>query len=93
MAAIGAVAAETPIVPRTVPDLGLWINVEKWALLVVAGIETRIEVALRHLGHVVLVEELALVALLAEAASPVLAHYRFVAADMAKGAGGALLAV
>jgi len=38
-------------------------------------------------------EELALVALLAEAAEPVLAHDGFVAADMAEGAGGALQAV
>ena len=37
---------------------------------------SRVEVALRHLGHVVGVKELALVALLAEPAKPVFAHDR-----------------
>ena len=47
----------------------------------------RVEVALRHLGHVVLVQELAAVALLAEPPQPVLADHGLVAADVAKGAG------
>ena len=38
--------------------------------------ESCVEVALWHLAHVVLVQELALVALLAEAAKPMLAHDR-----------------
>ena len=34
--------------------------------------ESRVEIALRHLGHVVLVEELTLVSLLAQASQPML---------------------
>ena len=61
VAAVGAVAAEPAVVPRTVPHLGLGVDVEEGALLVVTSVEPRVEVALRHLAHVVLVKKLALV--------------------------------
>lgn len=48
------------------------------------------EVALRHLGQVVLVQELALVALLAEPAQPVLAHDALLARHVSEGALRAL---
>lgn len=52
------------------------------ALLIVARIKSGIEVALRHLGHVILVEELALVTLLAKTSQPVLADHGAVATDV-----------
>ena len=52
---VGAVAAEASVVPGTVSDLGLGVDVEEWTLLVVAGVEPGVEVALRHLTHVVFV--------------------------------------
>ena len=61
VAAVGAVAAEPAVVPRTVPHLGLGVDVEEGALLVVTSVEPRVEVALWHLAHVVLVKKLTLV--------------------------------
>ena len=49
-----------------------------------------VEVAFRHLRHVVLVEKLALIPLLAKAPQPMLANDGFVPPDVTKGAGGAL---
>lgn len=41
-----------------------------------------VEVALGHLGHVVLMEELALVSLLAQSSEPVFTHHRLLSADV-----------
>ena len=84
MPAARSVPAESPVVPGTVPHFGLRVDVQEGALLVVAGVEPGVEVALRHLAHVVLVEELAVVALLAESPQPVLADDGLVAADVSK---------
>lgn len=43
-----------------------------------------VEVALGHLGHVVFMEELALVSLFAQSSEPVLTHHRLLPADVAK---------
>lgn len=45
-----------------------------------------VEVAFRHLGHVIFVEKLALISLFAESSQPVLTHHRLLPADVAKGA-------
>ena len=92
VATVGAVTAEASVVPGTVADLGFRINVEEWTLLVVAGVEPGVEVALRHLAHVVLVEELALVSLLTQPPEPVLADDGFVPPDVSEGTGGSSLA-
>uniref|UniRef100_A0A0K8RAD2 Putative polyadenylation factor i complex subunit yth1 cpsf subunit n=1 Tax=Ixodes ricinus TaxID=34613 RepID=A0A0K8RAD2_IXORI len=44
VAAVGTVPAEPAIVPRTIFDLCLGINVEEWAIFVAARVEARIEV-------------------------------------------------
>ena len=88
---VGAVTAEPTVIPGTVSDLGFRVDVEEWTLLVVAGVEPGVEVALRHLTHVVLVQELALVSLLTQPPEPVLAHDGLVPPDVSEGTGGASL--
>ena len=62
------VSTEATVVPGAVLDLRLAVDVQELALFVAALAVLRVEVALGHLAHVVLVQELALVALLAQAA-------------------------
>lgn len=50
----GTMLTEAAIIPRAVLDLGLRVDVQEGALLVAAFPELGIKVALRHLGHVVL---------------------------------------
>lgn len=124
------VFAEASVIPGTVFDLGLWINVQEWTFLVAAltcegqtemknrhktltsihlaqrkkytrgadqqsrsssewfyetsSLRTKlgVEVAFRHLGHVVLVEKLALVSLFTQSSEPVLTHHRLLSADV-----------
>lgn len=44
--------------------------------------ELGVEVAFRHLGHVVFMEKLALVSLLAQSSEPVLTHHRLLSTDV-----------
>ena len=82
MSAVRSVPAKPSIVPRTVFDLRFRIDVQILAVLVGARLKLRIEVALGHFGHVVLVQELAQIALLAEATQPVLADHRTIGFDV-----------
>ena len=91
VATVGAVSAEPAVIPGTVADLGLWVYVEEGTLLVVAGVKSGVEVTLRHLTHVVLVEELTLVPLLTQPPQPVLADNSLVAPDMSEGTGSSSL--
>lgn len=93
MSTVWSVPAEASVVPRAVLDLTLGVYVQEGTLLVVAGVEPRVEVALGHLGHVELVQELALVALLAEATQPVLANDGPVAPDVPERATGPFITV
>lgn len=62
---VRAMSTKPSVVPGAILDFGFGIYVQKWALLVTARVEAGVEVALWHLCHVELVEEFALVALLA----------------------------
>lgn len=92
MPTIWTVPAKSSVVPRAIFDLGFGIDVKKRAFFVAARIEPRIEVALGHFGHVVFVQEFALVALLAQPAQPVLANDRPVPLDVPERASGAFAA-
>jgi hypothetical protein len=76
MPAAGSVSTKSSIVPRAILDLALGIDVEESALFLVAGVEAGVEIAFGHLRHVVLVEEFAAIAFLAQRAKPMLAHDR-----------------
>ena len=65
------------IVPWTILDFALWVNVEERALLLVTGVESRVEITFRHLCHVIFVKELATVALFAQCTQPMFTHNCF----------------
>jgi len=85
MPTVGTVPTETSIVPRAVFDLGRGIDVLKGTLFVKTRAELLVEVTLGHLRHVVLVEKLAVVALLAKTAQPMLAYHRSVTPNVTIG--------
>lgn len=93
VAAVGTVPAEPAIVPWTIFDLCLWINVEEWAIFVAARVEARVEVTFGHFRHIKLVQKFTLVAFLAQAAKPVLAHDCSVTLYVPEGACGRFTAV
>ena len=70
---------KTTIVPRAIFDLRLAIQMQEFALLIATLAVLRVEKALGHFAHVVLVQELALVSLLAKTSQPMLAYDRLVA--------------
>lgn len=74
--------AEASVIPGTVFDLGLWINMQEGTFLVATLAKFGVEVAFRHLGHVIFMEELALVSLLTESSEPVLTHHRLLSTDV-----------
>lgn len=80
----GTMLAKATVVPRAVLDLGLGVNVQKGAFLVAALSKLRVEVALGHLGHVILMQELTLVPLLAQPPQPVFAHHCLLTTNVAK---------
>lgn len=104
--------AEASVIPRTVFNFGLWIDVQEWTFLVatltcntdpdvntISTVQIQsdlkgnwqnqqtkfgVEVAFRHLGHVIFMEKLALVSLFAESSEPVFTHHRLLPTDVAK---------
>lgn len=82
VSAVRTVFAEASVIPGTVFDLGLWINVQEWTFLVATLTELGVEVAFWHLGHVVFMEKLALVSLLTQSSEPVLTHHRLLSTDV-----------
>jgi hypothetical protein len=74
MPAAWSMSTEASVVPRAILNLAFRVNVEESALFLVAGVESGIEVALRHFRHVVFVKKLAAVSLLAESSQPMLAN-------------------
>jgi len=88
-----SVTTKAAIVPRAVFDFRRGVDVLEWALFVETSAELLIKVTLGHFGHIVLVEELAIVAFLAKTAQPMLANHRSVSPDVSIGAHSFPLAV
>lgn len=86
VSAEGTVLTETSVIPRTIFDLRLRVNVQEGTFFVAAFPKFGVEIALWHLGHVILVQEFTLVALLAQPSQPMLANHRFFATDVSEGA-------
>lgn len=93
MPTMWSVSTESAVVPGTVLDLALRVYVQEGTFLVVTSMEAGVEVTLGHLGHVELVQELALVALLTETAEPMFAHDCPVSANMSEWTACALVAI
>lgn len=66
VSAEGTMFAEASVIPGTVFDLRLRVDVQEGAFFVTAFPKFGVEVTLRHLGHVILVQELTLVSLFAQ---------------------------
>lgn len=79
------VFAEASVVPKTYPCSIFWVQMEKLTLAVTTNTISLIKIALGHFAHVVCVEELAVVSLLAEASNPMLTHNRLFALHVAEG--------
>lgn len=66
MSAEGTMFTEASVIPGTVFDLRFRVDVQEWTFFVTAFPKFGVEVTLRHLGHVVLMQKLALVSLFAQ---------------------------
>lgn len=78
-----AMSTESSIKPRTRLDLHFRFYVQKWTVFVAALAESRVEVALGHAFHIILMKELTIIPLLTQASQPMLAHHRLVTLDVA----------
>lgn len=82
VSAVRTVFAKTSVVPGTVFDFGLWVDVKEGTFFVATLSKLGVEVAFRHLGHVVFMEKLALVSLLAQSSEPMFTHHCLLSADV-----------
>lgn len=72
---VGSMLAKSSCVPWTILDLALWVNVKIDTFgAVVTFAVLAVEPALGHLPEVIFVQELAVVALFAEASEPMFAN-------------------
>lgn len=87
----GSVTTKPSIVPGAIFYLTFWIDMQEGTFLVVTSIEPGVEVAFRHFGHVVLVQEFTLVAFFAQTTKPMLAHYRSVTTNVPEWTSGTFI--
>ena len=75
---VGSMPTKTSVVPWTVFDLGLSIQVKKFAFFIATLAVFRIEITFRHFTHVIFVQKFTFIAFLTETTQPMFAHDRLV---------------
>lgn len=84
MPATGPVATEASVIPRTIFNLAFRVYVQERTFLIVASVEPGVKITFRHFGHIIFVQEFALVAFFAQTPQPMLAHDGTVTTDVAE---------
>ena len=75
---VGYMPTKTSVVPWTVFDLGLSIQVKKFAFFITTLTVFGIEITFRHFAHVIFMQKFAFITFLTKTTQPMFANHRFI---------------